>query len=282
MRVRSIRKTHRWLGLFIGVQLLLWTVSGLYFSWNPIERVRGEDLAAPPPSLELADTLLASPGVVLQAMRQAEPGIVAVQYVTLRMLLGEPVYEVAYLDQGRPRYALADARTGQLRGPLSEEEAVAVARQDFLPEASVRGAERVTSVSADAEYRGKELPAYRVTFDHETGTRLYVSADRGLVTARRGDTWRTFDFFWMLHIMDYQARDNFNHWLLRILSVLGVITVLSGFLLWGVTSPWLRKRRRPRAAARIHSGNVRPVATLPDGTPSRLPDRHEKPHLKKP
>ena len=45
----------------------------------------------------------------------------------------------------------------------------------------------------------------------------------------------------MSHTMDYQGRDDFNNWLLRAFSVFGLLTVLSGFLLWGVSSPSLRK-----------------------------------------
>ena len=37
-----IRKIHRYLSLLISAQLLLWTVSGLYFSFNKIEKIRGE------------------------------------------------------------------------------------------------------------------------------------------------------------------------------------------------------------------------------------------------
>ena len=33
----KIRKTHRYLGLFIGLQFLAWTISGLYFSWTDID-----------------------------------------------------------------------------------------------------------------------------------------------------------------------------------------------------------------------------------------------------
>ncbi len=32
MDVRSYRKIHRYLGRFVGVQLLLWTAGGLFFS----------------------------------------------------------------------------------------------------------------------------------------------------------------------------------------------------------------------------------------------------------
>jgi hypothetical protein len=48
----------------------------------------------------------------------------------------------------------------------------------------------------------------------------------------------------MTHTMDYQGRDDFNTTLLRAFSLLGLITVLSGFVLWGVSSPRLRQANR--------------------------------------
>ena len=37
-----IRKTHRYLGLIIGIQFLAWTVSGLYFSWTDLDEIHGD------------------------------------------------------------------------------------------------------------------------------------------------------------------------------------------------------------------------------------------------
>ena len=37
-----VRNTHKYLSFFISIQLFLWTVSGIYFSFNKIELVRGE------------------------------------------------------------------------------------------------------------------------------------------------------------------------------------------------------------------------------------------------
>ena len=37
-----VRKTHKYLSFFISLQLLLWTISGIYFAFNKIENVRGE------------------------------------------------------------------------------------------------------------------------------------------------------------------------------------------------------------------------------------------------
>jgi hypothetical protein len=41
--------------------------------------------------------------------------------------------------------------------------------------------------------------------------------------------------------MDYEGRDNFNTIILRAFSLLGLITVFSGFLLWFTTSKTGRK-----------------------------------------
>ena len=99
----------------------------------------------------------------------------------------------------------------------------------------------VDGLDAHHEYRGRPLPAYAISFDHPQQLTAYVSAKNGSFQRIRHRSWRWFDFLWMSHTMDYQGRDDFNNWLLRAFSVFGLLTVLSGFLLWGVSSPSLRK-----------------------------------------
>ncbi|MEJ7766352.1 MAG: hypothetical protein WKF89_00975, partial [Chitinophagaceae bacterium] len=86
------------------------------------------------------------------------------------------------------------------------------------------------------EYREKPLPAWAVTFNHPTNSTVYVSADFGQVASFRNDKWRVFDFLWMMHTMGYKDRDNFNNWLLQAFSIFGLLTILSGFLLYFVSS----------------------------------------------
>ena len=52
-----IRKTHKYLSFFISVQLLLWTVSGIYFAFNKIELVRGEQYRVQPKDYVISDNL---------------------------------------------------------------------------------------------------------------------------------------------------------------------------------------------------------------------------------
>jgi hypothetical protein len=243
-----LRKSHRYLAVFIGVQLLLWTVSGLYFSWNQITRVRGEHLRSAPAAVDLRGAAYVSPGVALEHLAARTPGLERVTAVSVRTFAGRPVYEIAYQAAGERHHVLADAVTGELRPPLGESEAVDIARADFAAEAEVASVVRITEVAQDSEYRSGDLPAYRVTFDHPTGTNIYVSIERGVVTARRNGTWRIFDFLWMFHIMDYETRDDINNVLLQVLSLLGLITVVSGYVLFAATSPLLRRRRRKSVA----------------------------------
>lgn len=254
------RKAHRYLGVSIGIQLLFWTASGLFFAWNSIDYVHGDPFVAPQKSAFLLDTLRPIPvSTAVSALRQAVPTVKHIKAINLREVMKEPMYELEYdAQEGTgnaartvPHFGLVHATRGVVQPMLTAEEARTVAINDFAPKANILSVERIESVTPSSEYREKPLPAYRITFDHESGTHLYVSAERGVVTARRNTRWRMWDFLWMLHIMDFETRDNLHNWLLRGFSVFGVITVASGFLLWGMTTPLLR-RKAPTSAKRIH------------------------------
>lgn len=91
------------------------------------------------------------------------------------------------------------------------------------------------------EYRENPLPAYAVHFANPNRTTVYVAAELGSVQKFRNRQWRVFDLLWMLHTMDYSTRDNFGNVLLRGFSALGLITVLSGFRLYYLSSPTLKR-----------------------------------------
>lgn len=247
MKKITSRKIHRYLSVVIGIQLLLWTVSGLIFSWNPIKKVRGEDRIRAQPPLDLANGELVEIGKLL-----ADPNVVRdgsiVTRVEVREMLNKPVYELT-LDGHEKKHVLIDAKTGKVLSPISQATAEEVALDDFSESASVVQADFIDTVQGPhSEYRKKEIPVWRVQLDHSSGTVIYVSANRGVVVTRRNDRWRLFDFVWMLHTMDYQGRDNFNSWLLRIMSALGVLSVLTGYWLWLRT--WRRsKKNRAQSTA---------------------------------
>jgi hypothetical protein len=224
---------HKWLALLVGIQVLLWVVSGLFFALYPIERVRSEhriaehaypalDVAALPHSTELGVLLPAAP-VKLTFERDA---------------LGRAVAIAEFADG---RAALIDLGARRVISPLDETAASDIARAYIAGAPAISMARLVTAESP--EYRGA-LPAWRVAFDDAERLVVYVAADTGRVGARRSDLWRLYDALWALHIMDWRDHENFNTGLLIIASLASLIVTLAGFVLIPYRLGWIRRGAR--------------------------------------
>lgn len=233
MNKRLLRKIHRWLGLIAGLQLLAWTISGLYFTWFPIDEIHGDHLLtiAEPETALLREAQLLSPSEITGMHEDLADA--RISDISLTETLGTPVYLVGAIR--------VNALTGEKMSPLTEREAIAIVRSRTRHEIST--AELVEQVAVDSEYRGGELPAWRLTLEEEAAA-IYVGRQSGRIRAVRTDAWRWFDFLWSLHIMDYEEREDFNHTLIQVLAILGLATVLSGLILFFATQRWRKPARR--------------------------------------
>ncbi|MEE8425237.1 MAG: hypothetical protein V3S11_05385 [Elusimicrobiota bacterium] len=221
-------KAHRWITLLIGLQIIAWTAGGIVFVWSDLDNIHGdfEVRAKKPEPVDLR--FVGSPGRLAVANQSKKLGR---RVVPRRIILREHFGRTAFVvyEKGSIPAGMVDAGSGVVLTPLVERAARRLARSDF------KGGDSIKSVvllkEAPTEYRGGELPIWRVEFDNPKQTRLYLSPQSGRIRARRNWNWRLFDFFWMLHTMDYRGRDDFNHWLIRGASVLAGLTALSGLLL---------------------------------------------------
>ncbi len=212
-------KIHKWLALIVGIQLLLWVLGGLVMSWFPIENVRGEhNIREQEPLLLTAEDNLLPIAEVLES-------IGAVSTIELKPLLGNPTYQVITTEGNT---LLFNANTGEGLTPLQEDISLQIASADFAGEAGTLSATMLEQ--GNSEYRGP-LPVWRIVMDDDEDTRLYVSPYTGDVIARRNATWRLYDFFWMLHIMDYENRTDFNNPLVIFASILALVATISGIWL---------------------------------------------------
>lgn len=212
---------HKWITLLIGIQIVLWIAGGVVMSFFDIDKVRGSHNVRESDPLSLSGNgNLISPSV---ALLQNE---LEATRITTRFMLERPVYEVT--TEGGP--VVLDAVTGERLTPIAEDLALAVARRDFSGPGEIKSIKLLEE--AGYEYRGGPLPVWQVVFADGEETRLYISTNHGRVTARRNNIWRFYDFFWMLHIMDYDERDNFNNLLLVIASVIALFAALSGVVLY--------------------------------------------------
>lgn len=210
-----VRRAHKWIGLVIGVQALLWMISGLYMVVVPLEVIHGDHLAHVP-----TEPLKPSSKRMTQSsLHEAYPGTTSIR---MKNLLGKEVYEIKQGQQA----TLVDAATGEKLSPLDRDKIIALADAAYVGEGSIKGVEWVTK--APQEVGSRPVPLWAVHYDEPGLTTLYFSPHTGDLVARRHELWRWFDFLWMFHIMDYEERENVNNTLLRTASITGLLFALSG------------------------------------------------------
>lgn len=235
-----IRRSHRYLGVIFGIQFLFWTLGGLYFSWSDINEIGGDFQRKHSPHLSV-DFHFISPDSIFTRLSHKVDSIHSIQIIAI---FQKPFYSISYYSERQLLTLLADAQTGKIRQPLNKNDAVQIATENFTGEPKLKVVEYITTTDGHHEYREKPLPAWAVTFDHPTNTTVYVSCDYGRVESFRNNKWRIYDFLWMMHIMDYKTRNNINNWVLRIFSAVGLLTVISGFTLFVVSSRYYRQLKR--------------------------------------
>ncbi|MEO6065842.1 MAG: hypothetical protein ABIP49_08715 [Lysobacterales bacterium] len=229
-----MRKLHKWFGLVLALQFVLWMASGLIMSLLDHDKVQGHHHRAEkvPTTTAWPSGLLSPSDVLAQAARPLR----AVEAFWLR---DHPVYRLS--DESSAW--LVDARDGT-RVRVDAATVRAAAAADYVGQGSAGMPELMQS--ATLAVRGHSVPIWRVGFNDEDNTTLYISGQDGRILERRNDAWRLFDIVWMLHIMDYTNRDDFNNPL--------VVTAAAGGLWIALTGAWLliasvRMRRSARRRA---------------------------------
>ena len=172
----TLRKFHKYISLLIAIQLLLWTISGIYFSFNKIENVRGEKYLI----AEVKASIVDKPKVEKLDFESA------MQIIKERTILQPQTIEI-----------INDPQRG-------------------------------------SEYRGRELPLYKVVTLSNAGKEINVYQDpfSGEIVAIRSAQWRVWDLMWGLHIMDWVDRDNIDNLLLKFFSFIALFTSISGVILF--------------------------------------------------
>ncbi len=209
----SIRNIHKYLSFFISLQLLLWTVSGIYFSFNKIELVRGEQYRLPSSfSLNLDQ---------LKGTHENISNFDVINRVDQQILIISDPSGRKYLDTNGNPVSMLTVEQAKL---TVKENSTLNPIDVFLIDQERNG----------SEYRGRELPLYQVLSlnKDQKSINVYVNPYSGKIVAIRSLQWKIWDLMWGFHIMDWQTRDNINNFLLKVFSILALISSVSGVLLF--------------------------------------------------
>ena len=208
-----VRNTHKYLSFFISLQLFLWTISGIYFAFNKIELVRGEQY-------RLTESFPVNFNEV-NFSRSDVYQIKAIKRLDEIIFVVNASKGTEYLNAlGTPVSKLSKSEVFEIISSSSTLEPIDL--------------EEISESSKGSEFRGRDLPLYKVTSlnDKDKKINLYLNVFSGEITAVRSLQWRIWDLMWGFHIMDWQTRDKINNIFLKIFSILALVSSISGILLF--------------------------------------------------
>lgn len=232
-------RLHKWIGVVIGLQVLLWIAGGLYMSAMPLTWVHGKPLlnetAMPEPPEQLLMRSLQTPNNVEWNLSE---------YRVTRWLHGPQGWLLVATGFDNTTQFWRIERNGKrLAEPLSDTLLQQEAMARYAGDAGISSIEHLPIPPAEAS--GIEHAVVAINFDDWINTTFYFHPISAEILKVRSDIWRLFDVFWMLHIMDYDERSDFNNPLLILSATVALFFTITGMAL---VLYWLRRevrRKRP-------------------------------------
>lgn len=240
-------RVHRWLGIVLGSLTFVWFASGIamiYYPWpapTPSEDLARLQPFSPPAGLIGFDSATAI-AHQLRAAHDARGAEDAIAGGRLSKWNGRPVYALARQHGSHLQPAvLVDAASGRVLSPITPDDAISAARA-ALP-SSARGAHADNAellASGDHYLLSNEyapgFPAYRVRFDDDARTAVYVSRDAGYVvgivdTRARWTTWLGTVPHWLYFKWLYTRHIGWWLWASYVLPGLAAIAGVSGIVI---------------------------------------------------
>ena len=230
---------HKWLSLFVGLQLLIWLGTGLYFNLMDHSKASGNELRVHSHHEGNITDFIFTP---IKDITSEAP-----QEVKLIWILHQPYYHFVF-DKGQHSYQerhskLFDAVTGKPFN-LSEEQVLTLAKNSYSGEGKL--ATPVLSQPPFSDHVRQQNPMWQVVVEDENNTTIYLDSITGQVLRHANDDFRLKDLMMKLHFMDYGNSGGFNHWLIiafafatLFLSVTGVTWLIQQYqngllkLSWG-------------------------------------------------
>ncbi|MFB2761084.1 PepSY domain-containing protein [Shewanella xiamenensis] len=244
---------HKWLSLIVGLQLLIWIVTGLAFNLIDEQFLDANQYRIAAKAQSFNSPL--APTAKLLQQYQAE-GIIELK---LTSVLSRAVYALTTTQQNR--WFWADSLEPL---SLSDAEIQAISKESYSGPGEL-SAPQILTHETPFDASG---PVAELTAADEVGTRIYIDTASGAVLAHQNRHSDLKDLLFMLHFMDY-APDNgigFNHLLVQVVSIATLLLGLSGIYILGhkfhqgqLSLPFL-KRKIPKGKLALYTQDNQPLA----------------------
>ncbi len=194
MKARLVRfafALHRWLGVVLGLLMLLWCLSGFVLIWAPY----------PSTTLGSHDYRVEGLAPIRLSERHVLPGVpdtAELSSARIEMLAARPVLAAAWSAGGESGSGLFDLSTGEGIGEIDKAQALEVARSyavrhNIASEPSVKRLSERDEFTV-AGYFNSGRPYYEVRLNDAEKTMLYVSSKTGEVRQRTTESLRLWSW----------------------------------------------------------------------------------------
>jgi uncharacterized iron-regulated membrane protein len=239
---KTARTVHKWLMLLLGLQFVIWPVTGAYMVFVHIDYIHGDPLITNPQIKINPDKLQYSLAQLLQTYPHAEQ-------ISVGKLMEQDVYRFSIPSQTATQQVLLSAQTGERLSPLNQTTAIALAQYYYAGNEPIDEVNLLTD-NPPFELSDRHLPAWRINFEHFSAPSIYISADSGLIVGKRHAFWRIFDWMFRFHVMDYGDAEEVDNLLLFWIALLSTFATISGLVLTYFRVFGRKSRRKPMSNKR--------------------------------
>jgi len=187
--IRYIFALHRWVGVTLGLLMLLWCLSGVVMIWNPYPSITlgGRDYRT-----EGLAPIIAPDRMTLPAI----PDSAEVSSARIEMLAGRPVMALAWREGGEGKSGLYDFATAAPIEGISEADALDVARTYIERHKLKSEPTYIQSIERDefmvAGYFNQRRPFHQIALHDPEDTILYISQKTGELSQRTTGSQRVW------------------------------------------------------------------------------------------
>lgn len=223
--MKWIRKFHKWASIVVGIQFLLWLLSGIYFNLMDATKAKGRTYQARINyESPLVGDRLVEPSIVLLKNKPS----VAIELI---QILGEPFYklthEKALYPHFKNKYTLVDAYTAK-RFLIDEQVAAEIANLSYNGPGEIFKIRLLHPTIPD--FPKQQNPTWEIYFDDVIDTSVFIEANSGRIIGHSDAHKHLADIFFMLHFMDYGNTGSFNNIQNMFFAIAALWLTLSGFI----------------------------------------------------
>lgn len=206
------RQLHKWLALIVVTQMLIWVVTGVLFGFVDGQKSSGAIFRD-----RSAERTLFEKPIEIPAMDMK-----AAYLVHQQSFPDKPIHSIKIVRYEQQwLYLIASKESQQLfdrfynRFQIGEQQAKKIALLGYTGAGNLIASELLNQ-------------QWRLRFDDELATDIYVSASTGRVIKHYNNISAFNNFLKLLHFMDYTNEHNFNHWWIQLFAIFSFIMTLSG------------------------------------------------------